>query len=82
MTIDELIEKLMQLRDTEGGDTRVLVDGYEYGYDNITRIDALDVYDRRAEGDVEDWWVGRYDDDLVLVGLENPAPLRALILHR
>lgn len=82
MTIDELIEKLMQLRDTEGGDTRVLVDGYECGYDNIARIDALDVYDRRAEGDVEDWWVGRYDDDLVLVGLENPAPLRALILHR
>lgn len=82
MTLDELIEKLTRLRDTEGGDTRVLVDGYEYGYDNITRIDALDVYDRRAEGDVEDWWVGRYDDDLVLVGLENPAPLRALILHR
>ena len=82
MTLDELIEKLTQMRDKEGGDTIVLVDGYEYGYDNITRIDALDVYDRRAEGDVEDWWVGRYDDDLVLVGLENPAPLRALILHR
>ena len=82
MTIDELIEKLTQMRDKEGGDTRVLVDGYEYGYDNITRIDALDVYDRRAEGDVEDWWVGRYDDDLVVVSLENPAPLRALILHR
>ena len=82
MTIDELIAALKELRDKEGGDTRVLVDGYEYGYDNITRIDALDVYDRRAEGDVEDWWVGRYDDDLVLVGLENPAPLRALILHR
>lgn len=82
MTLDELIVALKELRDKEGGDTRVLVDGYEYGYDNITRIDALDVYDRRAEGDVEDWWVGRYDDDLVLVGLENPAPLRALILHR
>lgn len=82
MTLDELIAALKELRDKEGGDTRVLVDGYEYGYDNITRIDALDVYDRRAEGDVEDWWVGRYDDDLVLVGLENPAPLRALILHR
>lgn len=82
MTIDELIEKLTQMRNKEGGDTRVLVDGYEYGYDNIARIETLDVYDRRAEGDVEDWWVGRYDDDLVLVGLENPAPLRALILHR
>ena len=82
MTLDELIAALKELRDKEGGDTRVLVDGYEYGYDNITRIDALDVYDRRAEGDVEDWWVGRYDDDLVLVGLENPASLRALILHR
>lgn len=82
MTLDELIAALKELRDKEGGDTRVLVDGYEYGYDNITRIDALDVYDRRAEGDVEDWWVGRYDDDLVLVGLENPAPLHALILHR
>ena len=82
MTLDELIEKLTQMRDKEGGDTIVLVDGYEYGYDNIARIDALDVYDRRAEGDVEDWWVGRYDDDLVVVGLENPAPLRVLILHR
>lgn len=82
MPLDELIAALKELRDKEGGDTRVLVDGYEYGYDNITRIDALDVYDRHAEGDVEDWWVGRYDDDLVLVGLENPAPLRALILHR
>lgn len=82
MTLEELIEKLKELRDEEGGDTIVLVDGYEYGYDNITRIETLDVYDRRAEGDVEDWWVGRYDDDLVLVGLENPAPLRALILHR
>ena len=82
MTIDERIAALKELRDKEGGDTRVLVDGYEYGYDNIARIDALDVYDRRAEGDVEDWWVGRYDDDLVVVGLENPAPLRALILHR
>ena len=82
MTLDELIAALKELRDKEGGDTRVLVDGYEYGYDNITRIDALDVYDRRAEGDVEDWWVWRYDDDLVLVGLENPASLRALILHR
>ena len=66
MTLDELIEKLKELRDEEGGDTRVLVD----------------VYDRRAEGDVEDWWVGRYDDDLVVVGLKNPTPLRALILRR
>lgn len=82
MTLDELIAALEKMREAEGGDTRVLVDGYEYGYDNIARIDALDVYDRRAEGDVEDWWVGRYDDDLVVVGLENPAPLRALILRR
>lgn len=82
MTLDELIAALKELRDKEGGGTRVLVDGYEYGYDNIARIEALDVYDRRAEGDVEDWWVGRYDDDLVLVGPENPTPLRALILHR
>lgn len=82
MTIDELIERLKHLRDEEGGDTRVLVDGYEYGYDNIAHINALDVYDRRAEGDVEDWWVGRYDDDLVVVGLKNPTPLRALILRR
>ena len=82
MTLDELIEKLTQIRDKEGGDTIVLVDGYEYGYDNIARIETLDVYDRRAEGDVEDWWVGRYDDDLVLVDYKNPPPLRALILHR
>lgn len=82
MTLDELIEKLTQMRDKEGGDTIVVVDGYEYGYDNIANIDALDVYDRRAEGDVEDWWVGRYDDDLDVVGLKNPTPLRALILHR
>lgn len=82
MTIDELIEKPEGFRASLGGGTRVLVDGYEYGYDNIAHIDALDVYDRRAEGDVEDWWVGRYDDDLVVVGLKNPTPLRALILRR
>lgn len=82
MTLDELIEKLKELRYEEGGDTRVLVDGYEDGFDNIARIETLDVYDRRAEGDVEDWWVGRYDDDLVMVDLKNPTPLRALILHR
>lgn len=81
MTLDELIEKLKELRDEEGGDTIVVVRGYESGYD-VDDVDTLDVYDRRAEGDVEDWWVGRYDDDLVLVGLENPTPLRALILHR
>lgn len=82
MTLDELIAALEKMRDEEGGGTRVLVDGYEYGYDNIARIGTLDVYDRRAEGDVEDWWVGRYDDDLAIVGLKNPTPLRALILYR
>lgn len=82
MTLDELIEALTRLRDQEGGDTPVLVDGYEDGYDNIARIETLDVYDRRAEGDLEEWWDGRYEDDIVLVNLKNPAPIRALILHR
>lgn len=82
MTLDELIEKLTQIRDKEGGDTIVVVRGYESGYDRVDDVDTLDVYDRRAEGDVEDWWVGRYDDDLVVVGLKNPTPLRALILRR
>lgn len=82
MTLDELIEALTRMRDKEGGSTRVLVDGYEGGYDNIARIETLGVYDRRAEGDLEKWWDGRYEDDIVLVNLKNPAPIRALILHR
>lgn len=82
MTLDELIAALKELRDEEGGDTRVLVDGYEYGYDNIAHIDALDVYDRRAEGDVEDWWVGRYEDDPVFVPKGATARHRVVILHR
>ena len=50
MTLDELIEKLKQLRDTEGGDTIVVVRGYESGYDRIDDVDTLDVYDSRARG--------------------------------
>lgn len=82
MTLDELIEKLKELRDEEGGDTLVLVDGYEGGYDNIAYIEALDIYDRRAEGGREQWWDGRYEDNPVFASLKNPAPIRALILHR
>ena len=75
MTLDELIEKLTQMRDEEGGDTRVLVDGYEYGYDNIAHIDALDVYDRRAEGGHEKWWDGRYDDSARFAGVVGTDPV-------
>lgn len=55
MTLDELIEKLKELRDEEGGDTIVVVRGYESGYDRVDDVDTLDVYDSRARGDHEKW---------------------------
>lgn len=80
MTLDELIEKLTQMRDEEGGDTRVLVDGYEYGYDNIAHIDTLDVYDSRARGGHEKWWEGRYDDSARFAGVVGTDPVHLVHL--
>lgn len=83
MTIDELIEKLKQLRDTEGGDTRVLVDGYEDGYDNIGRIKIHEVADKFEDPDYEQFsWSGQYEDDPSFVPKGATARYRVVILHR
>jgi len=41
MTIDELIAALEKMRDKEGGDTIVVVRGYESGYDRVDDVGAL-----------------------------------------
>ena len=77
MTLDELIEKLKELRDEEGGDTIVVVRGYESGYD---RVDTLDVYDSRARGGHEKWWEGRYDDSARFAGVVGTDPVHLVHL--
>lgn len=80
MTIDELIEKLTQMRDKEGGGTIVVVRGYESGYDRIDDVDTLDVYDSRAEGGHEKWWEGRYDDSARFAGVVGTDPVHVVHL--
>lgn len=80
MTIDELIEKLKQLRDTEGGDTLVVVRGYESGYDRVDLIRTIDAYDSRARGGHEKWWEGRYDDSASFAGVEGTNPVHLVHL--
>lgn len=80
MTIDELIEKLTQLRDEEGGDTIVVVRGYENGYDRVDRIRTIDTYDSRARGAREKWWEGRYDDSASFAGVEGTDPVHLVHL--
>lgn len=83
MTLDELIEKLKQLRDEEGGGTRVLVDGYEDGYDNIGKIEIREVADKFEDPDDEQFsWTGRYEDDPAFVPKGATARYRVVILHR
>lgn len=83
MTIDELIEKLKELRDEEGGGVRVLVDGYEGGYDNIGRIKIHEVADQFEDPDYERFsWTGRYEDDPSFVPKGATARYRVVILHR
>lgn len=83
MTLDELIEKLKELRDEEGGDTRVLVDGYEDGYDNIGKIEIREVADQFEDPDYEQFsWCGRYEDDPSFVPKGATARYRVVILHR
>lgn len=80
MTLDELIEKLKELRDEEGGDTIVVVRGYESGYDRVDDVDTLDVYDSRARGDREKWWEGRYDDSARFAGVVGTDPVHVVHL--
>lgn len=80
MTLDELIEKLTQMRDEEGGDTLVVVRGYESGYDRIDLIRTIDAYDSRARGDHERWWEGRYDDSASFAGVEGTNPVHLVHL--
>lgn len=83
MTIDELIEKLKELRDEEGGGVRVLVDGYEGGYDNIGKIEIREVADQFEDPDYEQFsWIGRYEDDPSFVPKSATARYRVVILHR
>lgn len=83
MTIDELIEKLKDLRDEEGGEARVLVDGYEDGYDNIGKIEIREVADKFEDPDYEQFsWTGRYEDDPSFVPKGATARYRVVILHR
>lgn len=80
MTIDELIEKLKRLRDDEGGDTLVVVRGYESGYDRVDLIRTIDAYDSRARGGHEKWWEGRYDDSAFFAGVEGTNPVHLVHL--
>ena len=80
MTLDELIEKLKELRDEEGGDTIVVVRGYESGYDRVDDVDTLDVYDSRARGGHEKWWKGRYDDSARFAGVVGTDPVHVVHL--
>lgn len=80
MTIDELIEKLKRLRDDEGGDTLVVVRGYESGYDRVDLIRTIDAYDSRARGGREKWWEGRYDDSASFAGVEGTNPVHLVHL--
>lgn len=80
MTLDELIEKLKELRDEEGGDTIVVVRGYESGYDRVDEIKTIDAYDSRARGDHEKWWEGRYDDSARFAGVVGTDPVHLVHL--
>lgn len=80
MTLDELIEKLKRLRNDEGGDTLVVVRGYESGYDRVDLIRTIDAYDSRARGGHEKWWEGRYDDSASFAGVEGTNPVHLVHL--
>lgn len=80
MTLDELIEKLTQIRDKEGSDTIVVVRGYESGYDRVDLIRTIDAYDSRARGGHEKWWEGRYDDSASFAGVEGTNPVHLVHL--
>ena len=80
MTLDELIEKLTQMRDKEGGDTIVVVRGYESGYDRVDEIRTIDAYDSCAEGGHEKWWEGRYNDSARFAGVVGTDPVHVVHL--
>lgn len=83
MTIDELIEKLEEFRASLGGDTRVLVDGYEDGCDDIGKIEIREVADKFEDPDYEQFsWSGQYEDDPSFVPKGVTARYRVVILHR
>ena len=80
MTIDELIAALEKMRQTEGGDTIVVVRGYESGYDRVDDVGTLDVYDSRAEGGHEKWWDGRYDENAFWAHAQGTDPVHVVHL--
>lgn len=81
MTIDQLINRLTCLRVKLGGSNPVLVDGYEDGLDDIADVETLIVVDKRAGGQKEKNWKGRYEDVRHYYG--KPREMRmAVVIHR
>jgi hypothetical protein len=56
MTVKELIEKLS----TEDQNKRVVVDGYELGYDELHSISHICITPNPDKKDC--WWVGEFED--------------------
>lgn len=82
MTLDDLITRLTRLRDQEGGDTLVLVSGYESGYEDPRSIEPQTVADLRTPGaERTEWWAGYYEDPEYYDGIPRPKT-RAVVIRR
>lgn len=82
MTLDDLIARLTRLRDQEGGDTLVIVDGYEEGFQDPRSIEPQTVADLRAPGaEWTEWWAGYYEDSEYNDGIPHPKT-RAVVIRR
>lgn len=73
MTLDELIRELEGFRASLGGGTRVLVDGYEDGCDDIDAMEPCVVWD---QGDNHPGWSGRFQESYTFT--RNRADARML----
>lgn len=73
MTVAELIERLKK----SDPRMRVLVDGYEDGYDDPSIV-LRKVVDKQGPGDKTSWWSGRYGDADYSEGI----PFTALVIGR
>jgi hypothetical protein len=75
MTIKQLIEKLKQYPP----DMRVIISGYEDGYNDISNIEEKEI----AIDIISDWYNGQHvdsDDQYRLEEIENPIIEKALLL--
>ena len=75
MTTGELMQLLAQYPD----DLRVVVNGYEEGYDDLERY-LITVKEIRLDAG-EAWWEGRHRD-VEDIRREGRATVNALVLHR